>query len=88
LGSFELRVAPTAERALQRLPEPVGAAIVEFVTGSLLDNPHRVGRPLASELAGYRAARRGDYCVIYRIDDDGAVLVVRIDHRADVYRPR
>jgi mRNA interferase RelE/StbE len=89
VGSFELRVAPTAERALQRLPEPVAAAIVEFVTGSLLDNPYRLGRPLARELAGYHAARRGDYRVIYRRDEAaGAVLVVRIDHRADVYRPR
>ena len=82
-------MAPTAERAIQRLPEPVAAAIVEFVTGALLDEPHRVGKPLVQELAGYHAARRGDYRVVYRIDKAaGAVLVVRIDHRADVYRPR
>ena len=89
MGRFELRVAPAVERALQRLPEPVAAAIVEFVTGALLDNPHRVGRPFVWELAGYHAARRGDYRVVYPIDEAAqAILVVRIDHRADVYRPR
>ena len=41
------------------------------------------------ELAGYHVARRGDYRVIYRIDRPAAtVRVVRIDHRADIYRPR
>jgi mRNA interferase RelE/StbE len=82
-------MAPSAERALQRLPEPAAAAIVEFVTGVLLDAPHRVGKPLVRQLARYHAARRGDYRVVYRIDEAArAILVVRIDHRADVYRPR
>jgi hypothetical protein len=31
--------------------------------------------------------RRGDYRVIYRIDrPEGLVLIVYVDHRADVYR--
>ncbi|MBA2337719.1 MAG: type II toxin-antitoxin system RelE/ParE family toxin, partial [Acidimicrobiia bacterium] len=45
------------------------------------------GKPLARELAGYHAARRGPYRIVYRID--GAlrrIEVVRIDHRAMVYR--
>jgi mRNA-degrading endonuclease RelE of RelBE toxin-antitoxin system len=37
----------------------------------------------------YFSARRGAYRVIYRIDDEArAVHVVRIEHRANVYRPR
>ncbi|MGO9081181.1 MAG: type II toxin-antitoxin system RelE family toxin, partial [Streptosporangiaceae bacterium] len=33
-------------------------------------------------------ARRGSYRVIYEIDDETPrVVVLRIDHRADVYRP-
>jgi mRNA-degrading endonuclease RelE of RelBE toxin-antitoxin system len=51
--------------------------------------PHRVGRPLRRELEGYRSARRGAYRVVYAIDEaQHAVLVVRIEHRADVYRAR
>ncbi|MBU2601678.1 MAG: type II toxin-antitoxin system RelE/ParE family toxin [Actinobacteria bacterium] len=89
MGRFELRLAPSAERTPARLPESVAAAIVEFVTGALLDEPSRVGRRLRRELAEYHVARRGDYRVIYRIDESAAtVRVVRIDHRMDVYRPR
>ena len=89
MGRFELRLAPSAERTLRRLPESVSAAIVQFATGPLLEEPFRVGKQLRRELAGYHVARRGDYRVIYRIDETAvAVRVVRIDHRADIYRPR
>jgi mRNA-degrading endonuclease RelE of RelBE toxin-antitoxin system len=71
------------------LPLAVAAAVTEFLTGPLLDNPHRVGKPLTRELSGYHSARRGAYRVIYRIDDTKRIIhVVRIDHRADVYRTR
>ena len=86
MPSYELQFSASAERNLARLPEFAAAAIVEFVTGPLLDNPHRVGKPLSLELDGYYSARRGAYRVVYRIEDDRIVRVVRIDHRADVYR--
>jgi mRNA interferase RelE/StbE len=85
---YELLVTPPAQRALDRLPERVAAAIAEFLTGDLLAAPRRVGKPLRRELAGIWSARRGPYRVIYEIDDQAPVVVVlRIDHRADVYRP-
>ena len=71
------------------MPEKIGTAVVEFVYGSLADNPERVGRALHLELAGHHAARRGDYRVVYQIDhESGSVTVVHIDHRADAYRKR
>ena len=90
--AYALSLAPSAHRILAQgpprgLPVAVAAAVTEFLTGALLDNPHRVGKPLARELSGYHSARRGAYRVIYRIDDaERVVHVVRIDHRADVYR--
>jgi mRNA-degrading endonuclease RelE of RelBE toxin-antitoxin system len=85
---FEQRVAPSAVRALERLPEAVAAAVVEFLTGPLLAEPKRVGKPLARQLAGYWSARRGAYRVVYAVDEaESLVLAVRIEHRADVYRP-
>jgi mRNA-degrading endonuclease RelE of RelBE toxin-antitoxin system len=64
----------------------VATAVGEFLTGALLDNPQRVGKPLTRELEGYHSARRGAYRVVYRIDNNThTVHVVRIDHRADVY---
>jgi len=78
-----------ARRALSRLPEKVASAVVEFCDGSLAANPHRVGKPLRLGLEGLHSARRGDYQVIYHIDDQNQrVDIVAIEHRADVYRPR
>ncbi|MGH3192881.1 MAG: type II toxin-antitoxin system RelE family toxin [Streptosporangiaceae bacterium] len=91
-GSYRLSLAPAARRAITEgppvgLPLAVATAVAEFITGPLLDKPRVVGKPLTNELTGYHSARRGAYRVIYRIDYDGrAVHVVRIDHRADVYR--
>jgi len=87
--SYRVTVAATAERALGRLPEGIAAAVVEFMLGVLSESPRRVGHPLRQELTGLWAARRGPYRVIYEIDDDEQLVqVLRIDHRADVYRPR
>jgi mRNA interferase RelE/StbE len=92
--AYSLSLASPARRVLvegppRGLPLAVAAAVTEFLTGALLDNPHRVGKPLARELDGYHSARRGAYRVIYRIDEKNRIVnVVRIDHRADVYRMR
>jgi mRNA-degrading endonuclease RelE of RelBE toxin-antitoxin system len=86
---WELLVAPSAERTLARLPEKAAAAVVEFMLGPLIDDPKRVGHQLRGELQGLWAARRGPYRLVYELDDRAhEIQVVRIDHRADVYRPR
>ncbi|MDR0345654.1 MAG: type II toxin-antitoxin system RelE/ParE family toxin [Nocardiopsaceae bacterium] len=78
-----------ARRTLTRLPEKVATAVVEFLYGSLAASPRRVGKPLKLGLKGLHSARRGDYRVIYRVEDDRRrVTVVAIEHRSDVYRPR
>jgi mRNA-degrading endonuclease RelE of RelBE toxin-antitoxin system len=88
-GAYDLVVAASAERALQRLPERVAAAVVEFMVGPLVLHPRRVGHPLQRELEGLWSARRGPYRIVYEVDDDARrIIVLRIDHRADVYRPR
>ena len=84
---YRLVMAASAERALTRLPEKAAAAVVEFATGALVISPRVVGHSLQRELAGLWAARRGPYRVVYGVDDDARVVsVLRIDHRADVYR--
>ena len=84
---FEIDWAAPARRALRRLPEKVATAAVEFIYCPLASNPRRVGRPLRFELKGIHSAHRGDYRVVYRIDDRRRrVQVLAIGHRADVYR--
>ncbi len=87
-AAFDLVVARSASRAITDvLPEAVAAAVIEFVTGPLVQEPHRVGRELRYELAGIRSARRGTFRILYRIDEERhEVVVLRIDHRRDVYR--
>jgi mRNA-degrading endonuclease RelE of RelBE toxin-antitoxin system len=86
----DLRIYGPARRTLeQQLPLSAALAVWEFCNGPLRDEPYRVGRSLQRELVRYFSARRGAYRVIYRIDDEArAVHVVRIEHRANVYRPR
>jgi mRNA-degrading endonuclease RelE of RelBE toxin-antitoxin system len=85
-----LIVAPAVNDQLtERLSESVAFAAYEFITGPLLDNPHRLGRQLRPPLIDRLSARRGTYRVIYRIDDQRRrVTVVGVFSRADVYRPR
>lgn len=76
------------QRDLGRLPPRVAAAIVEFVTTVLPQNPVRMTKPLVGDLKGFRSARRGDYRVIVRLDDHArAVILHRVAHRAHAYRP-
>jgi mRNA interferase RelE/StbE len=86
---YELILTPPAVRAVRStLPEAVATAAIEFLTGALVENPHRVGKPLRGDLAGIHSARRGTYRVLYRINQvEREVVVLRIDHRRDVYRP-
>jgi mRNA-degrading endonuclease RelE of RelBE toxin-antitoxin system len=87
--SHEVFWSTTASRALERLPEKVAAAVIEFIYGSLADNPRRVGKPLRFELEGLHSARRGEYRVVYEIDGDAStVTIIAIQHRADVNRRR
>ena len=84
---YTIRVTARAERDLQRLPEKMATACVEFIFGPLADNPRPVGKPLRGELAGLHAARRGDYRVIYGVVEDARIVqIVHIDRRSDVYR--
>ncbi|HEY0188394.1 MAG TPA: type II toxin-antitoxin system RelE/ParE family toxin [Cellulomonas sp.] len=86
--TYTIRWASPARRAVENvLPEAVAAAVWEFVNGPLAQNPHRVGKQLVGDLAGYWSARRGQYRVIYLIDDGRVIVtVVKVDHRRDVYR--
>jgi mRNA interferase RelE/StbE len=86
--SYSVVFTATARRDVHRIPPRIVPAIIEFVFGDLADAPQRVGKPLERELAGSFSARRGPYRVLYEVDPaTEQVTVLRIAHRADVYRP-
>ena len=69
------------------LPETVAAACLEFILGPLAENPHRVGKALREPFSGLHSACRGEFRVIYRIDDGRIIIhIVAIRHRRDAYR--
>jgi len=85
---YRLRIARPAVKALaELLPEKVATAAYEFITGPLLDNPHRVGKPLDPPMAPAWTARRGTYRILFHLDEDHRVVeVTAIRHRSDAYR--
>lgn len=89
-AAYELVVAAPAARAIREsLPEAVAFAVIDFITGPLLEKRRRVGASLRGEMEGIWSARRGTYRVIYRVDEETReVVVLRVGHRRDVYRPR
>lgn len=86
--SYEVVFTASARQDLQRIPPRIVPAIIEFVFGDLATAPQRVGKPLERELSGTFSARRGPYRVLYRIgEEQKRVTLLRVAHRADVYRP-
>lgn len=86
---YQVWFASTARRDLRGVPPRIVPAIIEFVYGDLARRPRRVGKPLQRELEGLWGARRGPYRIVYEIHDDRlVVIVIHVDHRADIYRPR
>ena len=85
---YAIELSAAARRALrQGLPRGVATAVVEALTGPIARNPHTAGGELDESFLGCRSARRGDYRIVYTVDDEGRVVrVVRIRHRRDAYR--
>lgn len=67
--SFTALLSAAAIRDLDQVPPRVTPAIIEFIYGPLVGNPHRVGKPLRDDFEGQWSARRGDYRILYVIDD-------------------
>ena len=86
---YEAEITPEGLRHLNRLPNKVRTAVLETIFGSIAENPQPAGKALRGELEGLRSARRGEFRVIYEIDEDRQVVLVhRAQHRRSAYRRR
>ncbi|TAM81354.1 MAG: type II toxin-antitoxin system RelE/ParE family toxin [Jatrophihabitans sp.] len=87
--SYRVEWTPPAQRDVARLPGKIAVAVMAYVDARLALNPRRLSKPLAGDLEGLHGARNGDYRVLLRIDDETTVIwIIRVDHRAHIYRPR
>lgn len=86
---YDVVLTRSVRRALAEVLSSAAAfAAVEFIYGPLAENPWRVGAALRPPFEGYHRARRGEYRVRYRIEEDlHRVVVVDVDHRRDAYHP-
>lgn len=68
IDTWKIEVTSPALKGFGRLPEKAAAALVEFDTGPLADNPHRPSKPLTNKLLGLLTAGRVDYRVLFILD--------------------
>jgi mRNA interferase RelE/StbE len=86
---YEVEITPEGLRHLNQLPRKVRDAALATILGPNARNPQRLGKRLVGELEGFHSARRGDYRIIYEIlESESVVLVHRVQHRRNAYRPR
>lgn len=88
MSRYQTVLTAAALRSLQTVPPRVSEPLVAFIFGSLAADPRTRGKPLQRELQGRWSARRGDYRVVYRLDEETkTIYVLKIAHRAQAYRP-
>lgn len=89
MTEFAPFLTATAVRSLAKLPPKIAEPLIAFIYGSLAENPLRRSHELRNELTGYRSARRGDYRVIIRVDEEQRTMTVMdVGPRGSVYRSR
>jgi mRNA interferase RelE/StbE len=82
---YRLELETRALKELKSLPRE-RRELISDVLDDLERNPRPPGAKKLSGLDGWRV-RKGDYRVLYTVDDSARLIrVYRIGHRGDVYR--
>jgi mRNA interferase RelE/StbE len=87
--SYEIQIAPAAERAIGKLPTRVQAAVLDKLE-ELAEDPRPASCEKVKELAQYGVYRimvGRDHRIVYQVKDEVArILVVKVADRKEVYR--
>jgi mRNA interferase RelE/StbE len=87
VSQYKVVFKPSADRQLRKLPDALQRRIVGKVE-MLAHVPKPKGVVKLAGCENLWRIRVGDYRVVYEIQDDRlVVLVLRVAHRKDVYRP-
>lgn len=85
MASYRLLIKPSAAKELEGIPLKDRQRLVKRLQ-ALADEPRPAGCEKLSGSDRYRI-RRGNYRVVFGIEDDQlVVVVVKAGHRRDVYR--
>lgn len=84
--TYRVDLTSHACRGYNRLPFDLAPAVGALLDGPLSGNPRRVGSALVDPpFVGVHRAKRGEYVVLYDIDDDAMVVRVRrVEHHRTV----
>ena len=88
--AWRIEFDPRAAKELNKLGSPQARRIVKFLSArvSKLQDPRSIGEALQGRLGQLWKYRIGDYRLIVDIRDHVlVVLVVRVGHRREVYKP-
>lgn len=86
--NWKIVFSKKADRDFAKLDNPVQARINDFLMELLekYPDPRTVGKPLTGDLSNLWRYRVGDYRIVASIQDSVMqILVVRVNHRRDVY---
>jgi mRNA interferase RelE/StbE len=84
--AFRVIIRPSAAKVISKLPPKICRQILSRIEG-LADDPRPSGCEQLKGEKGFFRIRSGDYRILYIVQDRKLiVVVVRVDHRRDVYR--
>lgn len=84
MANYTIALTRTAQKQLDKLPEQVAEVLLDAIE-KLADEPRPDGCKKLKGRPGYRI-RKGDYRVIYDIQDDVLTIeVIAIGHRRKIY---
>jgi mRNA interferase RelE/StbE len=84
--TFEVRVAPSAAKALARINKKDRLRVAGAIELLAIDPRPPGAKMLRGGEQGRWRVRTGDYRVVYAIADEGLiVLILRVAHRREVY---
>lgn len=88
--AWQIEIDEAAKKELAKMDKAVARRITTFLRNRLapLDDPRSIGEALTgSRYGNFWKYRVGDYRIITSIEDGALrILVVKVDHRRQVYR--
>ena len=85
--AYSLHIRPAARRQIKKLDRSMQARIIRRLE-QLAEDPRPPGTTKLTAQDNLFRIREGDYRIIYQIQDKALiVLIAKVAHRADAYRP-